>query len=161
MKIGIISDTHGFLNDSIIEYFKGCGAIIHAGDITSQKLLDRLASIGSLYAVRGNCDRDPELQLQTQLRFQLEGLKCVAAHNCRDLPAHLENYDLAVYGHTHKFSLSKEGSTVILNPGSALLPRGGSREPTVVVLETGEGGGVLRKIEFATGKETIFPLDEL
>ena len=58
MKIGIISDTHGLLRPEVIEQLKGCRLILHAGDINSQEILDKLEQIAPVRVVRGNNDKE-------------------------------------------------------------------------------------------------------
>lgn len=57
-KIGIISDTHGLLRPEILEILEDCDCIFHGGDINKPEILDTLGKMGSLYAVRGNNDKD-------------------------------------------------------------------------------------------------------
>jgi len=56
MKIGIISDTHGFIHPQIFEFFVGCNEVWHAGDMVSTDILDQLSAITKIRAVFGNCD---------------------------------------------------------------------------------------------------------
>lgn len=55
-KIGLLSDTHGFLDPKIFEYFKNVDEIWHAGDIGSLEVIDKLKSFKPLRAVYGNID---------------------------------------------------------------------------------------------------------
>lgn len=57
-KIGIISDTHGLLRPEVLEILKDCKYILHAGDVNKDEILDVLRSMGNLYVVRGNNDKD-------------------------------------------------------------------------------------------------------
>ena len=57
MKIGVLSDTHGFLHPDAYNFFKGCDEIWHAGDIMNDSILDELRIIApTVRAVYGNCD---------------------------------------------------------------------------------------------------------
>ena len=62
MKIAVLSDTHGLLREQVQEMIGECDAIIHAGDINSQKILDEIVGAGRekvpFYVVRGNNDKD-------------------------------------------------------------------------------------------------------
>ena len=60
-KIAVISDTHGLIRDQVRERLSGCEAILHGGDINRQAILDELAEIASVYAVRGNNDKELSL----------------------------------------------------------------------------------------------------
>ena len=64
-KIGIISDTHGLLRPEVLEILKDCKYILHAGDVNKDEILDVLRSIGNLYVVRGNNDKDWAENLRT------------------------------------------------------------------------------------------------
>lgn len=55
-KIGIISDTHGFLRAEVMEILRTCDCVLHAGDVTGEEILDELRLISSVYVVRGNND---------------------------------------------------------------------------------------------------------
>ncbi len=58
MKIAIISDTHSLLRPEIEEILHGCDYILHAGDISSQEIYDRISKIAPSYFVRGNADKE-------------------------------------------------------------------------------------------------------
>jgi len=56
MKIGIISDTHGFIHLKIFDFFAECDEVWHAGDMVSTDILEQLSAITKVRAVYGNCD---------------------------------------------------------------------------------------------------------
>ena len=56
MKIAILSDTHGLLRPQVLDHLAGVDAILHAGDIDTPAVLDRLQDFAPVYAVRGNND---------------------------------------------------------------------------------------------------------
>ena len=58
MKIAVISDTHDLLRPEVLDHLQGCDCILHGGDISSRKILDRLAEIAPVRVVRGNNDKD-------------------------------------------------------------------------------------------------------
>ena len=58
MKIGVISDTHGFLDPKIFELFAGVEHILHAGDIGFASIILELQEIAPVTAVYGNTDAD-------------------------------------------------------------------------------------------------------
>ena len=58
MKVGILSDTHDLLRPEVIDALQGCDYILHAGDISSQRILDRLEQIAPVKVVRGNTDKE-------------------------------------------------------------------------------------------------------
>ncbi|WOK05024.1 metallophosphoesterase family protein [Imperialibacter roseus] len=55
-KIGLISDTHGYLDERVFEYFAGCDEIWHAGDIGDQEVMNKLEAFKPVVAVYGNID---------------------------------------------------------------------------------------------------------
>ena len=57
--VGIISDTHGLLRDEAIEALKKSDLILHAGDVGMREILEQLAQIAPVAAVRGNVDIEP------------------------------------------------------------------------------------------------------
>jgi phosphoesterase, MJ0936 family len=118
MKVGLISDTHNLLRPEVIVALKNVDAILHGGDINSQQVLDQLQSIATVYAVRGNADKEWAENLPTFLDFKLSGHHIYMTHKKKDLPADLEPYDLVMVGHSHTCSDMLVEKTRIINPGS-------------------------------------------
>jgi putative phosphoesterase len=81
MKIGLLSDTHSFLDPMIFEYFKNCDEIWHAGDIGDPEIIHLIEKVKPLKAVFGNID-NKELQnsLPEDLWFPCEGLSIWMTH---------------------------------------------------------------------------------
>jgi predicted phosphodiesterase len=59
VRIGVISDNHGYLDPAILEIFSTVRHIIHAGDIMDPAILDALGSLAPVTAVSGNLDTAP------------------------------------------------------------------------------------------------------
>ncbi|MBI5914097.1 MAG: metallophosphoesterase family protein [Bacteroidetes bacterium] len=80
-KIGLLSDTHGFLDERIFQYFGPCDEIWHGGDIGNMELADRLEAFRPFRAVYGNID-DPAMQRRfpLDLRFECEGVDVFITH---------------------------------------------------------------------------------
>ncbi len=80
-KIGLLSDTHGFLDPKIKSYFSEVDEIWHAGDIGDIAVLDELKSFKPTRAVWGNIDNN-EIRQETDefLRFQLENVSILMTH---------------------------------------------------------------------------------
>ena len=57
LRVGLISDTHGLLRPEARAFAAGCDYIIHGGDIGSARILEELAALAPLIAVKGNNDR--------------------------------------------------------------------------------------------------------
>lgn len=81
MKIGLISDTHSYLDPKVFEYFKECDEIWHAGDIGDKQVADQLEKFKPLRAVFGNID-DKAMQARypEDLWFTCEGLTFWMTH---------------------------------------------------------------------------------
>ena len=102
----------------MLELLKSADAILHAGDINSQAVVDTLASFAPLYVVRGNNDKDWAAGLPHDLTVTLEGVRFYMVHNKKDVPADLTGADVVVFGHSHKYSEERRGDALWLNPGS-------------------------------------------
>ena len=148
MKIGVISDTHDLLRPEVTEKLQGCSQILHAGDISSQKILDQLKKIAPVTVVRGNNDKEWAEHLPLYIDAQIEGLRVFMTHKKKDLPPDLTPYDLVIYGHSHKYEEKQEGNTIRLNPGSC-GPRRFNQPITLAILHTEENERVMEieKIE--------------
>ena len=138
MKIGIISDTHiihriDSINDSWIETaFKDTQMIIHAGDLERPELVGAFNQ--PVYAVRGNCDPFTDTLPLTR-SIETEAGLITVAHRVEDARAALsERSVVMIYGHTHIPVISQQENLLVINPGSARLPRGGF-PASVAVLE--------------------------
>ncbi|WDU65546.1 metallophosphoesterase family protein [Pseudomonas poae] len=140
MKIGVISDTHGLLRPEAVVALQGCEQLIHAGDIGSPEILEQLAQIAPLYAVRGNNDQDAAwaARVPDHLSIDLKGWQTLVVHDIADVPALLDSYTrLVITGHSHKPLIEWRGATLYVNPGSAGRRR--FKLPvTVAVLELGD-----------------------
>ena len=137
MKLGIISDTHDLLRPEVLAILSDTDAILHAGDISSRQVLDRLQKIAPVYAVRGNADKEWAEGLPPFLDFSLDGIQVYMTHKKKDLPKELDPYDLVVTGHSHQYAASREGKTLFLNPGSC-GPRRFHQKITMARAETAD-----------------------
>lgn len=137
-RIGIISDTHGLLRPEVAEILKDCEAILHGGDINSVQILDELRKIAPTYVVRGNNDKEWAKDLQETLSIELYGIRFFMVHNKRYIPKNLENTDVVVYGHSHKYEEKNINGMLLLNPGSC-GPRRFTQPITFAVLEATDG----------------------
>lgn len=142
MKIGIISDTHGYLDPQIPELFAGVDHILHGGDIGLPWLIVELEQIAPVTAVLGNNDSGLDFK-ETEV-VQLDGRKFLLHHIVEVArPAEAiqrriqrEQPDVVVFGHTHRPYCQRLGSTLYLNPGYAGRPRF-ALPRTVAILHTG------------------------
>lgn len=121
-RIGLISDTHGLLRPQALAVLAGCDRIVHAGDIGDPAILEALARIAPLSAVRGNNDREPWAEaVPERLDFSVAGLRVHLLHEIAQL--RLEALDprpqLVIYGHSHKPLVERRDGLLYVNPGSA------------------------------------------
>ena len=160
MKLGIISDTHKLLRPELSAALAGVDAILHAGDVGSREILDRLEALAPVYAVRGNADGDWAEDLPAILDFTLDGLRICMTHKKKDLPRDLDAWDLAVVGHSHQFAQAELMHTLLLNPGSC-GPRRFRQPITMALAESSEGQIQVTRIDLvqAAPKPKIDPRD--
>ena len=125
MKLGIISDTHSFLDPKIPKLFAGVKHILHAGDVGPQSLLLELEVIAPVTAVLGNTDLFLNLKLAEIV--ELGGRKFLIHHivNPRGLTGDLKELierakpHVVVFGHTHKPFCETMRGVLFFNPGYA------------------------------------------
>lgn len=148
MKLALLSDTHDLLRPEVLEALADADAILHAGDISSQRILDRLRGFAPVYAVRGNADRDWAEPLPLLLDFELCGLRICMAHKKKDLPTDLSPYDLVLFGHSHVYSDTQQGRTRFVNPGSC-GPRRFHQPITMATAKIMESGIEITRLDIA------------
>lgn len=131
VKVGILSDTHGWLDPKIIEFFKDCNEIWHCGDIGDVAVTDMLAAQFRLRAVFGNIDGGVLRRIYRETEvFQCEGVKVLMTH----IGGYPGRYDvrikpllmkvqpkLFICGHSHiaKVMFDKKLGCLHINPGAA------------------------------------------
>lgn len=131
MKVGLLSDTHGYWDDKYAEYFKDCDEIWHAGDIGSDTLATQLATLKPLRAVFGNIDgQGLRIQYPKVAHFQVEDVHVMMTHiggypGRYNSEIRKELYDtrpdLFIAGHSHilKVVFDKNLNCLHMNPGAA------------------------------------------
>lgn len=140
IEIGLISDTHGLLRNEVHEALAGVSLILHAGDVCSDTILDELALIAPVQAVRGNCDAPWDPTLAPERRLEVEGVRIHVSHGhevgrvtAARLIAAYPGFDVIVYGHTHVQKVERAGDVLVVNPGAA-GPRRFDLHPSVARL---------------------------
>jgi putative phosphoesterase len=121
-RIGLISDTHNLVRPEALEYLSGCDAIIHAGDICNEAVLESLARIAPLTVVRGNNDTGAwAASLPAHVTLNVQQVTILVVHDIADVCAdpRKEGIDVVVTGHSHKPSISERDGVLFVNPGSA------------------------------------------
>jgi putative phosphoesterase len=157
MKIGIMSDSHG--NRTAIEAAAASAGDVdlwlHAGDCCPDADYLGIISATRVIKVRGNCDY-PSETVQDEELIEAGGHTIFLTHGhtygvkwgTDDLAviAANEGADIVVYGHTHIAEQSRQGSVLILNPGSISQPRDGSK-PSFMLLSFSEGKILAKQIK--------------
>ena len=131
MKIGLISDTHGYIDDQILSALKGSDEIWHAGDVGEWSVIERLEEIATVRGVYGNIDssevrnRFPEDNV-----FEVDGLRVTMTHiggypgkyskHARELISH-SRPNVFICGHSHilKVMPDQKNNLLHMNPGAA------------------------------------------
>ena len=140
MRIGLLSDTHipeagRDLWDEVYEAFRGTDAILHAGDITVSRVLDRLEEIAPVYAAEGNHDQHltdaPRIRPVHRLMF--EGHTVALLHQFEPFKLGIDGLvarwldgdrvDVVVHGDSHRERIIEVDGMLLVNPGSPTLPR--------------------------------------
>lgn len=144
-RIGIISDTHDVLRSDAAEILRTCDYILHAGDVTTERILGQLRLLGNIYVVCGNNDWSLQGQLRKTLRFEIGGVRFFMTHDRRDVARQLKGTDVVIFGHSHKYFQEMVDGRLWLNPGSCGRPRFGM-ELTMAVMEVSNGRYQTEKI---------------
>ncbi len=127
-RIGVISDTHGLLDDTAVALLASADHIIHAGDIGNAAILDELARLAPLTAVAGNIDGFVCGDAGEEARVELEGQRIYVTH-ILDRPDRIrpavaktlqrQPADIVVFGHSHLPHNEEVKSVLYFNPASA------------------------------------------
>lgn len=129
-KILLISDTHGYIDDRIIQYAKESDETWHAGDIGELKVVDELKKVTTLRAVHGNIDNSKiRAEYAENLRFKIEDMKIWITHiggyrNKYNQRIRQEIYndppDIFICGHSHILKVINDNKLNLLhiNPGA-------------------------------------------
>ena len=122
MRIGLIADTHGLLRPQALDAMAGSDWIVHAGDIGDPSILERLAGIAPVTAVRGNNDKG-EAYARVPMTDVLQAgeLLVYVIHDLStlDLDPAAAGFHVVVAGHSHQPSQHERDGVLYVNPGSA------------------------------------------
>jgi hypothetical protein len=151
VRIGVISDTHGYLDPLVLEAFSGVDLIIHAGDVMDARVLEALAAVAPVTAVAGNMDDGKLAKLPKEVAGKIAGVRFIVGHKRKRLLKRLSQGkiegigrhdlpDLVVSGHDHLPAAEWVDGTLYLNPGSASAPHYEDDDPTIAVVESGRAG---------------------
>jgi uncharacterized protein len=133
MKIGLLSDTHGYLDDKVFKYFDECDEVWHAGDIGSPAIVEQLEAFKPFKAVWGNIDgQDIRVLCPEHQRLDIEGCKVWMTH-IGGYPGHYSPAvrkalkegpvpNVFICGHSHILRVIPDpayGNMLTINPGAA------------------------------------------
>jgi putative phosphoesterase len=130
--IGLLSDTHGYLDERILDHFSKCDEVWHAGDIGSVTIIDQLEKFKPARIVFGNIDSN-EIRARTaeNLHFELEGFRVWITHIGGAPPKYnpqvkpilkTQMPDLFICGHSHILRVIRDpayNNMLYINPGAA------------------------------------------
>lgn len=147
MLIGVLSDTHVperalKVPEIVYKLFKDVDLLLHAGDLVSPDVLEKLKKIAPTKASQGNIDRSYGLKLPLRVYLEVGGLKVGLSHgdvyprgDTQQLKyvAMEMGVEVLITGHTHWPFIEKVGDVLLLNPGSPTVPR--LTDPTVMLVE--------------------------
>ena len=118
IRIGLISDTHSYLDLKVLEHFKDCDEIWHAGDICDISVASELEKLKPLKAVYGNIDnKDVQLKYPEDLWMEVEGLTILMTHIAGSPPNYNPRVkkilkerqpDLLICGHSHILKILRD-----------------------------------------------------
>ena len=120
--IGVISDTHGLVRPEVISALRCCQLIIHAGDMGSPDVIERLEEVAPVVAVRGNTDKGEWANKFPRTESVMVGkINFYILHDLGelDLVPGTAGYNAVISGHTHKPLVERREGVLFLNPGSA------------------------------------------
>jgi uncharacterized protein len=120
--IGIISDTHGLLRPEALTPFMGAERIVHAGDIGSPNVIEKLETVAPVIAIRGNNDKAPWADNRPDtLLFEVRGHTIHVLHDLNqiDLSPKAAGVAVVISGHSHKPGIEEHEGVLFINPGSA------------------------------------------
>lgn len=129
-RIGLLSDTHSYLDPQIFKHFDTCDEIWHAGDVGNLVVMEQLRAFKPLRIISGNIDRE-SIDLPVNQRFELEGLSIWMTHiggsppnyNPAVRPQLQANMpDIFICGHSHILKVTRDPmmkNMLFINPGAA------------------------------------------
>lgn len=131
MKVGLISDTHGFLDEKVLTSLRGCDEIWHAGDL-GPGVAEKLSAIGNFRAVYGNIDDlDTRNLFPEFLEINEDGLRILITHIAGKPPKYntsvrskIKSFEphVLICGHSHMACVIKDpdkNNMIFINPGAA------------------------------------------
>ena len=120
--VGVISDTHGLLRPEALDALDGSDLILHAGDIGTASILEALAEVAPVVAVRGNVDHgDWAKSLPEKMAVEIGQATVYILHDRQmlDLKPEAAGFHAVICGHSHQVVQETKNGVLYFNPGSA------------------------------------------
>jgi uncharacterized protein len=120
--VGVISDTHGLLRPEALEALDGSDLILHAGDIGTSSVLEMLAEVAPVVAVRGNVDRGEwakSIPEKTAVEIGDATVYILHDRQMLDLKPDAAGFHAVISGHSHQVVQEMKDGVLYFNPGSA------------------------------------------
>jgi putative phosphoesterase len=120
--VGVISDTHGLLRPEALDALDGSDLILHAGDIGTSSVLEMLAEVAPVVAVRGNVDRGEwakSIPEKTAVEIGDATVYILHDRQMLDLKPDAAGFQAVVSGHSHQVVQEMKDGVLYFNPGSA------------------------------------------
>ena len=147
IQIGVISDTHGLLRPEALAALRGSEHIIHAGDVGAPEILETLAAIAPLTAIRGNVDKAAWARTLAETEIlEIGGISIYVLHDLGrlDLKPGAAGFQVVLSGHSHVPKQEMRHGVLYFNPGSAGPRR--FKLPVTVGRLAVEGGNIRGEI---------------
>src|ERR1700686_487332 len=122
ITLGVISNTHGLLRPEAVDALHGSDRILHAGDIGAPEILEALAKIAPVTAVRGNVDIAAWARALPETEVVEAGGALIYMLHDRgqlDLKPEAAGFRVVVFGHSHQPKIEEKNGVLYFNPGSA------------------------------------------
>ena len=121
VSVGLISDTHGLLRPEALAALHGSRHIVHAGDVGDPAVLDALARIAPVTAVRGNNDTGAWARRLRRIEtLEIAGTRICVVHDLAQLDRDAAaGFQVVVAGHSHRPAKERREGVLYVNPGSA------------------------------------------
>jgi putative phosphoesterase len=121
LRVGLVSDTHGLLRPEVRAFLAGCDYIVHGGDVGAAGILEQLAAMAPLIAVRGNNDTQPwAARLRETELIRVGNVFVYVIHDLArlDIEPGAASVRVIVSGHSHKPQVRERDGVLYVNPGS-------------------------------------------
>jgi hypothetical protein len=121
IKVGLISDTHNYLDPQVFEYFEDCDEIWHAGDFGTIEIADQLKQIAPVLGVYGNIDGQ---DIRQGIDIWMTHIGGTLGRYCIPIRKEMDSNppDLFICGHSHILKIGRDqekNGMLFINPGAA------------------------------------------